>query len=229
VRGIVVEAEELGPLGGRQLNLLPGEDGRAPSPERLLAAERALARIQARWGEGAVRQAELVASRRPERAFHWRVGKLTLQDASTANGKSASGSLSRAVRTPRPSVRAPVRKRSEPASPKRPLGTRPVAARPVATMDARSLWLRGPMEEVQVDRGCRLPNGRRRSGTVTQGDRVRRVIQAAGPWRLVERWAPEPISRDAYHVVLSDGTACWLIHDRLDGPEGRWRILATFD
>jgi hypothetical protein len=112
-----------------------------------------------------------------------------------------------------------VRKRAEPAVPKRP---------PI-TLDARALWLCGPLEEVQVDRGGRLPNGRRRAGTVTQGDRVRRVIRAAGPWRLVERWAPEPVSRDAYHVVLSDGTACWLIHDRLAGPEGRWRILATFD
>jgi nucleotidyltransferase/DNA polymerase involved in DNA repair len=215
VRGIVVEAEELAPLGGRQLNLLPGEDGRAPSPERLLAAERALARLQARWGESAVQQAELVASRRPERAFRWREGGLALQISGATPGKS----LSRAVRTPRPSVRAPVRKRSETSAPKRA---------PV-TEAARPFWLSGPLEDVEVDRGGRLPNGRRRPGAVVQGDRVRRILRAAGPWRLVERWAAEPVSRDAYHVVLADGTACWLIHDRLEGPDGRWRIVGTFD
>ena len=195
-----------------------------PTPERLLAAERALARLQGRWGEGAVQQAELVASRRPERAFRWREGGLTLKDSAGAFGTAQRGSLSRALRTPRPSVRAPARKHSEPSVTSK--GTANPAPSPV---DARPFWLSGPMQEVQVDRGGRLPNGRRRPGAVVQGDRVRRILRAAGPWRLVERWTPDPVSRDAYHVVLSDGTACWLIHDRLDGPDGRWRIVGTFD
>ena len=105
VRGIVVEAEELAPLGGRQLALLPGEDGRAANPERMLAAERVLARLQARWGETAVQQAELVASRRPEHAFRWREGKLTLEVAGSERGAQSRGRLDRASRTPRPSVR----------------------------------------------------------------------------------------------------------------------------
>jgi len=29
-----------------------------------------------------------------------------------------------------------------------------------------------------------------------------------------------------YHVVLADGAACWLVHDRLDD---RWRLFGTFD
>ena len=91
------------------------------------------------------------------------------------------------------------------------------------------LWLHGQPEEVEVDRGGLLPNGRRRPGAILQGDRVRRIVRAAGPWRLVERWAAEPVARDAYHVVLADGAACWLIHDRSDGSAGRWRILGTFD
>jgi hypothetical protein len=216
----VVEAEELAPLGGRQLNLLPGEDGRAPSPERQIAAERALARLQARWGETAVRQADLVASRRPERAFRWREGGLVSQIAGAASEASRRGGLSRAVRTPRPSVRAPVRRRVETSAPSRavvpPDGTRPI-------------WLHAQMEEVEIDRGGLLPNGRRRQGAILQGDRVRRIVRAAGPWRLVERWATEPVARDAYHVELADGAACWLIHDRQNESAERWLIAGTFD
>ena len=88
------------------------------------------------------------------------------------------------------------------------------------------LWLLGQPEEVEVERGGRLPNGRQRHGTIAQGGRVRRIVRAAGPWRLVEQWAAEPVARDAYHVVLADGTACWLVHDRLDD---RWRLYGTFD
>ena len=216
VRGIVVEAEELAPLGGRQLNLLPGEDGRAPSPERQLAAERSLARLQARWGEAAVQQAELVASRRPEHAFRWR--RIGLPGPAAQRG-----SLTRALRTPRPSVR-----RASPAPSRRPPRSVP-APIPLAPTSGEVFWLHGQPEDVEVNRGGRLPNGRHRAGTIIQGQRTRRIVRAAGPWRLVERWAAEPVARDAYHVVLADGTACWLIHDRLDGPDGRWRILGTFD
>ena len=77
-----------------------------------------------------------------------------------------------------------------------------------------------------MDRGGPLPNGRRRPGAILQGDRVRRIVRAAGPWRLVERWAAEPVARDAYHVVLTDGSACWLVHDREDDV---WRLCGTFD
>jgi hypothetical protein len=243
VRGIMVEAEELAPLAGRQLALLPGEDGRAAPPERLLAAERTLARIQARWGEAAVQQAELVASRRPEHAFKWREMGWAFQLPGAEPG--TSGSASRLTRTPRPSVRrgkalTPNRHAARPsASPtsspahrKAAQGLRPHRL-PLSSQQGLGggvLWLKGRPEEVDVDRGGRLPNGRRRAGTVTQrGQRPRRIVQAAGPWRLVERWAAEPVARDAYHVVLSDGSACWLVHDRLGEQDGHWRLFGTFD
>jgi len=233
VRGIVVEAEELAPLGGRQLNLLPGEDGRAPSPERLLAAERALARLQARWGEAAVQQAELVASRRPEQAFRWRTGGFAFSALSAASGKPTQGGLSRAMRTPRPSVRTSPPRRGGPPSPQpspRGRGSRlPPLRAGAGGRGGEVLWLHEQPAEVEVVRGGRQPNGRRRPGSIKQGDRVRRIVRAAGPWRLVERWAAEPVARDAYHVVLADGSACWLVHDLLDGPDDRWRILGTFD
>jgi hypothetical protein len=226
VRGILVEAEELAPLSGRQLALLPGEDGRIPDSERLLAAERVLARLQARWGEAAVRQAQLVASRRPEHAFRWREGGFAFQIPTPEAGTS------RLTRTPRPSVRRSKAPPPNPA-PVRGGGERvnrlPLSA-PERGLGGEVLWLMGQPEEVEVDRGGRLPNGRRRSGTVKQpGRRARRIVRAAGPWRLVERWAAEPIARDAYHVVLADGTACWLVHDRLNEHDERWRLFGTFD
>jgi protein ImuB len=216
VRGILVEAEELAQLGGRQLALFPGEDGRAAHPERLLAAERALARLQARWGEDAVQQAELVASRRPEHAFRWR---------------------ETAIQTTLPSQPQPRARRTTKESPasvrhgKLPLARPPGRSslpplRAGEGGEVNSLWLTGQLEDVQVDRGGRLPDGQRRHGTVIQGGQVRRIEKAAGPWRLVERWAAEPIARDAYHVVLADGAACWLVHDR---HTDRWQLLGTFD
>ena len=231
VRGIVVEAEELAPLSGRQLALLPGEDGRLPGSERLLAAERVLARLQARWGETAVRPAELVAARRPERAFRWREGGWAFQLPGTEHGQT--GTASRLTRTPRPSVR-----RSGKTSPPSPLSapergslrTLPPLCAGEGGRGGEVLWLMGQPEPVEVDRGGRLPNGRRRPGTIKQQDRrARRIVRAAGPWRLVERWAAEPVARDAYHVVLADGSACWLVHDRLDERDERWYLFGTFD
>jgi protein ImuB len=242
VRGIMVEAEELAPLAGRQLALLPGEDGRASQSERLLAAERTLARLQARWGETAVQQAELVASRRPERAFRWRETGWAFQLPGAVPG--TSGSTSRLTRTPRPSVRRGKTLTPTPSPGARERGARlqpghvlpspsqwgGVGGGASPVLGGGTLWLKGQPEEVEVDRGGQLPNGRRRAGTVTQqGRRPRRIVQAAGPWRLVERWAAEPVARDAYHVVLSDGSACWLVHDRLGDQDERWYLFGTFD
>ncbi|MCC6179479.1 MAG: hypothetical protein IT305_29570 [Chloroflexi bacterium] len=187
VRGIAVEAEELVPLGGRQLALLPGADGRLPRPEQLLAAQRVLARLQARWGEPAVRQAELCTARRPEAAFRWHAASLT----GSPTSKSTSS-----------------------------------ANRPAAETQSSALWLAAEPEPVEVERGGMTANGRRRSASIRRGGRVRRIVRAAGPWRLLESWSPVPIARDTYHVVTSDGAAHWLIHDRL---EDRWSILGTFD
>jgi len=239
VRGIVVEAEELASLGGRQLALLPGEDGRTAEPARLLSAERALARLQARWGEDAVRQAELVASRRPEQAFRWRAPAIQIATAvattaprrrrrpsppaplpQAGEGRRIGGSPLSCVRHGDPAAAAgsPCRTQERGVG-----GVRGVSS----TKGIRGpLWLAGPPQDVTVDRGGRLPNGRRRHGTIVQGERSRRIVRAAGPWRLVERWAADPIARDAYHVVLSDNAACWLVHDRLTD---RWQLYGTFD
>jgi hypothetical protein len=232
VRGIAVEAEELAPLSGRQLALLPGEDGRIPTPERLLAAERVLARLQARWGEAAVRQAEPVASRRPERAFRWRETGWAFQLPGAEPERG--GGQSRLTRTPRPSVRRGKPPAPSPSPRLSSLSPIPYPLSPIPP----PLWLMGQPEAVEVDCGGRLPNGRRRSGTIQQqGRRARRIVRAAGPWRLVEHWAAEPVARDAYHVVLADGTACWLVHDRLDERaedrpdehDERWYLFGAFD
>jgi hypothetical protein len=214
VRGILVEAEELAPLGGRQLALLPGEDGRTAHPERLLAAERTLARLQARWGETSVQQAELVASRRPETAFRWREPEVPLPPTQlpTRAVRRRGGKLV----TPFPHLR-----RREGS-----WGGRGDRGIPWWGAEVTPLRLSRQPEGVQVERGGRQPNGRRRPGMVTVNGRVRRIVRAAGPWRLVERWAAEPVARDTYHVVLADGAACWLVHDRLTD---RWLLLGTFD
>ena len=90
-------------------------------------------------------------------------------------------------------------------------------------MSARSAALpRGPSPVAQPIFAPSMGHGR-------HDRRARRIVRAAGPWRLVERWAAEPVARDAYHVVLSDGTACWLVHDRLDEHDERWQVFGTFD
>ena len=39
----------------------------------------------------------------------------------------------------------------------------------------------------------------------------------------------ETASPAAKHVVLADGAACWLVHDRLDDRTERWQLYGTFD
>jgi hypothetical protein len=212
VRGIVVEAEELAPLGGHQLAMLPGEDGQAPAPERLLAAVQALARLQARWGEDAVRQAELGASRWLKHAFRWRALNVAI---------GASGAERRGIRR-----RGTTQRRTKLAKGGRVL----VDDRPTADLAAAatplSLWLRAQPQELTIERARRLPNGRKRRGAIIVGQRKRRVVQAVGPWRLVGRQADEPARRDTYHVVLADGSSSWIVHDR---PGDRWHLLGAFD
>jgi hypothetical protein len=170
VRGIVVEAEELAPLGGHQLTLLPGERGWTSQPERQLAAQRALARLQARWGEGAVQRDEPLT---------------LLQRLDQQHG-------------------API----------------------VVDTPPSSIWLHHQPREVEIHRAIRLPNGRRRRGAIIQGNRKRRVINAAAPRRRVEHWGAAPVKQDTYHVVLADGSAYRLVYDQTGD---RWYVLGTFD
>ena len=192
VRGIVVEAEELAPLGGRQLALLPGEDGASPDSERLLAAERALARLQARWGEGAVRQAELVASRRPERAFRWREAGWAFTLPGTEHGGRAERHAS-CGRLGRRSAGRPLPPAPRPAQGREAARPRTLVPRPLA---ASPLWLMGQPEDVEVDRGGRLPNGRRRPGDVTRPGPARAADRPGGravaPRRALGRRADRP-------------------------------------
>jgi len=190
VSGIAIEAQDLAPITGQQLKLLPGEDGRLPCVERLSNARDVLARLRARLGDETVRQAESVVSRRPEAAFRWRDPDLTPQPPSL----KGRGSLA-------------------PCSPC-PLGK--------GVGGLGGFWLAPEPEEVQVHRG----DASRRTLILQRDGRAHRIARAAGPWRLVEPWSSEPIARDSYHVVTTDGEACWLAYDHL---EGRWYVYGTFD
>jgi hypothetical protein len=187
VCGIAVEAEELAPLDGQQLKLLPGEDGRIPRPERLLRARDVLARLRARWGDETVRQAELVDSRRPEEAFKWKEpGAGSREPGEPGTPRSSPGSrLPHYGGTPDP--------HAAPGSP---------------------LWLPEP-EEVEVRRGGPGPDGRHQTPLLKRGGRRRRIVHAEGPWRLVEPWAADPLARDTYHVETADGAAHRLLYDHL--------------
>ena len=72
VTGIRLRAAEVYPDGGQQLKLLSGAEARIPDVERRRRARNALGRLQARWGDEMVRQAELTSERRPEQSFRWR-------------------------------------------------------------------------------------------------------------------------------------------------------------
>jgi hypothetical protein len=205
VRGIVVEAEELAPLGGHQLTMLTGDNSRTSPPERQLAAARALARLQARWGEDAVQQADLIASPWLERTVRWKTAGVVF-GVSQADGQ-------------KPRRKSSSQRRVKPAIEVK-AASLAVGATPL------SMWLRAQPQEVEVERAARLPNGRKRHGAIILGRRKRQVKWAAGPWRLVGRQADEPVKRDAYHVVLTDGSTGWIVHDR---PGDRWHLLGAFD
>jgi hypothetical protein len=93
-------------------------------------------------------------------------------------------------------------------------------------VEAPPFWLAAEPEDVTVERGGAGANGRRRSAALDRRGRRRRIVRAAGPWRLIEPWAEMPVARDGYHVVTTDGAAWWLVYDHL---EERWRLLGTFD
>lgn len=69
--GIRLRADNLVETGSWQLKLLTGTEGRPENTERRRRALQALGRLQARWGNDTVRQAELHENPRPERTFGW--------------------------------------------------------------------------------------------------------------------------------------------------------------
>jgi protein ImuB len=104
VCGIDIEARELAPLDGRQLALLPGDDGRMPNAERQLAARDVATRLRARWGDEAVQQAELVDSRRTEAAFRWLAPRLDPGVSTTPKRRQPSAKRSTANQPPPPAA-----------------------------------------------------------------------------------------------------------------------------
>ncbi len=84
--GIRLRADDLVETGGWQLKLLTGVDGRPADAERRRRALQALGRLQARWGDDTVRQAELHENPRPERTFGWITPTLPTPDAEPPTG-----------------------------------------------------------------------------------------------------------------------------------------------
>lgn len=199
VAGISIEALELGGLEARQLDLLPGDDGRLPNHERLEHAGEVLARLRARWGDAATLQAELVASRRMEQAFRWR--DVALQPAVAAKGPRKKG-----------------RKAASSPAPSPPLESAGVHGSP--------LWLLPEGDAVEVSRGGEDARGQRRPPLLKRGQQTERIERTAGPWRLLEPWGQAPLARDEYNAVTSSGGAYWLEYDRASET---WRVRGVFD
>jgi protein ImuB len=68
---------------------------------------------------------------------------------------------------------------------------------------------------------------RGRPSRVEWGDRARRVMASAGPWRLSgEWWDTRGWARDEWDLLLGDGTLCRLAHDRVSGT---WQLDGIYD
>ena len=190
VLAVAVEAEEVAPLVGRQLALLPGEDGRAPDYERLLAAQRAVARLRARWGEDAALQAEPVASRRAEAAFRWRAPDLL--------GGSAAGPT-QGRKGAKTATRADTAPHGDPVS-----------------ADAPPSWLREGAEEVRVERGDErrgpaLERGGRRRRIARTGGPWRLVEAWAEPPLARDGYHVATADGAAYVVIRDHDDGRWRV------------------
>ena len=218
VAGIVLEAVGIQLPGGTPLKLLASplqqtqwggvsDAGRFDPATRAQQARRAIARLQARWGQGSgaadgvVWQAALAASRLPERAF-----------------RSVEPRIG-------PQIEPQVEPQIEDISP-RPLGERlPAGEAPLATQPP--LWLVDPPQVVRV-----LPSkrkgGRPLLGLGARG-RARRIVRWCGPWRLVDPSllaTQEPLRREYYQVETENGRVYLVFWDR---GNDAWFLQGIFD
>jgi nucleotidyltransferase/DNA polymerase involved in DNA repair len=219
VTGIVLEAVGIQAPVATQLKLLAtplqrwrdtGLRGEDPIL-RAREARRAIARLPARWGPDAVRQAEITTSRLPERAFRTVEPALGLQI-------EVAASL-----TP-------------PGLPKAPPPAPPVDlyALYAPLLSQAPLWLVEPPQRVAV-----LPSNRTggkprlvelRNGVLPPGRNPgRRIVRANSAWKLVDPTllaTRDPLEREYHHVETEDGAAYLLYRDRTTDA---WFIQGIFD
>jgi protein ImuB len=174
-----------------QLGLFP-----APEAHDLAAANRALARLRAEFGEAAVVRARLAGGHLPEAAFAW-------EPLAALPALKASRATQAAV---------------PPAAPAAALAAVPVAA-PVAAPEAMPRLVRRLLGEplaLPVPAGPLAPGALAHALGQALGQTLGcgALERLHGPWPLSGGWWGEAWHRDYYVAETHRGDLLWLFHDR---------------
>ncbi len=184
----------------------PGLFGARPRRD-LAAANRALARVRAEFGDEAVVRARLVEAHLPEARFAWEpLGRLPRPVAalrSTPASRSA------------PARRSVAASRSAPAS--RSASARELAAAPYAPADNACR----PLVRRIYARPLPLPPRPRHEpdGWLLRGGVAGHVEDLAGPFLVSGGWWRSAVHREYYFARMRDGDVLWIYYDR---PRRRW-------
>ena len=175
-------------------------------------ARRAVARLQARWGEGAVVRPACVPARLPERRVRHLPPELGLQLAP-------------------PGPRGPAGRLPPPAS-AGPPGPEDAEDVDAPLLEQAPLWLVDPPREVQVVTTKRRGERPRLNGW-PRPRQSRRIVRWGGPWRVVDASVlaavlatGRPLKRDYYQIELEDGGAYLVYWDRVSDD---WFLQGVFD
>ena len=174
----------------------------AARPRRdLAAANRALARVRAEFGDEAVVRARLVEAHLPEARFAWEPFGRWPQ--SVAALRSAPASRSVTARGPAAAPRSATAR--EPAAPRYAVDD--VACRPlVRRIYARPIPL-PPRPRHEPD------------GWLLRGGVAGHVEDLAGPYLVSGGWWRSAVHREYYFARMRDGDVLWIYYDR---PRRRW-------
>ncbi|MCY3845341.1 MAG: hypothetical protein OXH69_17600, partial [Acidobacteria bacterium] len=170
------------------------------------AANRALARIRAEFGDGAVVRARLVEAHLPEARFAW-------EPFESARTTSASRS---AVRRPAKSPRSGRSPRSVPSPrsgrfPRSVSSPRSVPAPAPADTACRPLVRRIHARPVPLP-----PRPRHEpDGWLLRGGVAGHVEDLAGPYLVSGGWWRAAVHREYYFARMRDGDVLWIYYDRL--------------
>ena len=163
-------------------------------PRDLSAANRALARVRARFGDAAVARARLAEGHLPEARFAWEpVDTIPLPASNTALRPSAGArdDGTRDAGAPPAVANAAVRRDAPMVG--RVYATPPAAAEAAVGPDV-------PMVRRVYATPHPLPAGR--------------VAERAGPYRVAGGWWRMPVSRDYYFARMRNGELLWIYYDR---------------
>ena len=188
-------------------------------PRNLAAANRALARVRAEFGDDVVVRARLVEAHLPEARFAWeRIEAVPRSSPEPRPASAPRPAAARSAAVPHSPAAPPAAPRSAAAPAAEPRST---AAPPAVPRSAAGDEACRPLVRRIHAQPIPLPPRPRHEpdGWLLRGGVTGHVEALAGPYLISGGWWRSAVHREYYFARMRDGDVLWIYYDR---PRRRW-------